>query len=169
MGLMVNSRSISDSQTGIQDGYDDDAQTLVERYAHMAHTFERRPVDKLLRTADIAISSIGLAFLFPILLLLYILLRSSGGPGLYRGQRVGRAGNLFTMYKFRTLRPDAEVRLGPYLGSELTTLTVQETTTIGRLLRATKLDNTQLYNVLKGDMSLVGPQRVGLHFSNSYV
>jgi lipopolysaccharide/colanic/teichoic acid biosynthesis glycosyltransferase len=65
------------------------------------------------------------------------------------------------MYKFRTLRPDAEQRLAPYLGEELTQLTEHELTGAGRALRATKMDELpQLYNVLRGDMSLVGPRPI---------
>ena len=65
------------------------------------------------------------------------------------------------MYKFRTLAPDAERRLGPYLGSELTVLTEAEVTSVGRVLRATHLDEIpQLWNVIRGDMSIVGPRPI---------
>jgi lipopolysaccharide/colanic/teichoic acid biosynthesis glycosyltransferase len=86
---------------------------------------------------------------------------SSGRPVLYRGARVGRAGRLFLMFKFRTLKPDAETRLGPYLGEELSRRTEEEVTRIGRLLRAVHLDETpQLWNVLRGDMAVVGPRPI---------
>jgi lipopolysaccharide/colanic/teichoic acid biosynthesis glycosyltransferase len=63
--------------------------------------------------------------------------------------------------KFRTLRPDAETRLGPYLGPELTARTAGETTGLGRVLRAAHLDELpQLWNVLRGDMSFVGPRPI---------
>ncbi len=88
-------------------------------------------------------------------------LTSPRGPVLYRGWRVGRGGHLFQMLKFRTLAPDAEQRLGPFLGPELTQLTQNEVTRFGRLLRASKLDELpQLLNVLRGDMSLVGPRPI---------
>jgi lipopolysaccharide/colanic/teichoic acid biosynthesis glycosyltransferase len=65
------------------------------------------------------------------------------------------------MYKFRTLRPDAESRLGPYLGDELTRLTQSEVTLVGRVLRFTHFDELpQLWNVLRGDMSVVGPRPI---------
>jgi lipopolysaccharide/colanic/teichoic acid biosynthesis glycosyltransferase len=86
---------------------------------------------------------------------------SSGRPVLYRGARVGRAGQLFWMYKFRTLAPDAESRLGPYLGEELSRRTEEEVTRIGRTLRAIHLDEVpQLWNVLRGDMAVVGPRPI---------
>jgi lipopolysaccharide/colanic/teichoic acid biosynthesis glycosyltransferase len=65
------------------------------------------------------------------------------------------------MYKFRTLEPDAETRLGPYLGEELSRRTEAETTRIGKLLRATHLDEVpQLWNVLRGEMAIVGPRPI---------
>jgi lipopolysaccharide/colanic/teichoic acid biosynthesis glycosyltransferase len=80
---------------------------------------------------------------------------------LYRGQRVGRFGTTFTMYKFRTLKLGAEQRLGSRLGEELTRLTEAELTRIGIVLRRSKLDELpQLWNVLAGHMSLVGPRPI---------
>jgi lipopolysaccharide/colanic/teichoic acid biosynthesis glycosyltransferase len=65
------------------------------------------------------------------------------------------------MYKFRTLTPDAETRLGPYLGNTLSKLTEDEVTSIGRVLRASQLDELpQLWNVLRGEMSIVGPRPI---------
>jgi lipopolysaccharide/colanic/teichoic acid biosynthesis glycosyltransferase len=135
--------------------------TLVERYEHMAHTFERRPVDLALRLLDIAIAGTILALSTPVMAVAAVLVRLTGSPVLYRGRRVGLAGTVFTMYKFRTLRADSETRLGPYLGAELTQLTRNEQTRIGRVLRATKVDELpQLWNVVRGDMSLVGPRPI---------
>jgi lipopolysaccharide/colanic/teichoic acid biosynthesis glycosyltransferase len=69
------------------------------------------------------------------------------------------------MLKFRTLAPDAEERLGPFLGPELTQLTESEVSRIGRALRASRLDELpQLYNVLRGEMSLVGPRPIRPRF-----
>jgi lipopolysaccharide/colanic/teichoic acid biosynthesis glycosyltransferase len=85
----------------------------------------------------------------------------SGRPILYRGARVGRAGELFWMYKFRTLKPDAEERLGPYYGEELSRRTEEERTRVGGILRSTHLDEVpQLWNVLRGDMAIVGPRPI---------
>jgi lipopolysaccharide/colanic/teichoic acid biosynthesis glycosyltransferase len=135
--------------------------TLVERYAHMAHTYERRPVDTALRVLDVVLATAILVLVSPLLGVAALAVRCSGKPILYRGRRVGRAGRVFTMYKLRTLRPDSEVRLGPYLGAELTALTLGEQTRVGRRLRAWKIDELpQLYNVVRGDMSLVGPRPI---------
>lgn len=135
---------------------------IAERYARMAHTFERRPVDVVLRGCDIVLASAALVLLSPVMLAVALAVLASGGrPVLYSGLRVGQAGRSFTMRKFRTLAPDAERRLGPYLGAELTHMTASEVTAVGRVLRATKLDELpQLYNVLRGDMSIVGPRPI---------
>ena len=137
--------------------------SLVEQYAAMAHAFEPRGVDHALRLLDILIAGSLALITAPLWLLIAVALKlgSPRQPILYRGWRVGRGGHLFQMLKFRTLAPDAEQRLGPYLGPHLTQLTQGELARLGRLLRASKLDELpQLYNVLKGDMSLVGPRPI---------
>jgi lipopolysaccharide/colanic/teichoic acid biosynthesis glycosyltransferase len=84
---------------------------------------------------------------------------------LYHGERVGRGAHFFIMLKFRTLRRDAETRLGPYLGEELVRLTQAEYTRIGRWLKVSQLDEIpQLWNVLRGDMSFVGPRPIRARF-----
>jgi lipopolysaccharide/colanic/teichoic acid biosynthesis glycosyltransferase len=136
---------------------------LVERYAAMAHAFEPRAVDHVLRLLDIAIAALAGAVAAPVALVIAVLLKltSPRGPVLYRGWRVGRGGHLFQMLKFRTLAPDAEQRLGPFLGPELTQLTQNEVTPFGRVLRASRLDELpQLLNVLAGEMSVVGPRPI---------
>src|SRR3954468_10548843 len=128
-------------------------ESLVARYARMAHDFEPRFVDRVLRALDVVLAAAGMTVLAPVLALAALGVLASGRPLLYRGARVGRAGRVFSMYKLRTLRPGAETRLAPYLGEELTVLTEGEVTRVGRLLRAFKLDELpQLYNVLRGDM-----------------
>jgi len=128
----------------------------------MAHAYEGRPIDVVLRGLDLVIAGGILLVLSPLLALVSLgILIASGRPVLYRGKRVGRAGTVFTMYKFRTLVPDAETRLGPFLEQELVRRTEAEVTTIGRALRATHLDEIpQLWNVIQGDMSMVGPRPV---------
>jgi lipopolysaccharide/colanic/teichoic acid biosynthesis glycosyltransferase len=90
---------------------------------------------------------------------------TSGRPIFYRGERVGRGGSVFTMTKFRTLRTGAESRLGHHLGPALVERTEAEVTGMGRWLRATQLDEIpQFWNVVKGDMSLVGPRPIRPRF-----
>ena len=136
--------------------------TLAERYAQMAHEYEGRPVDGVLRALDVAIAGGALVAGSPVIAAIAAAVRAtSGKPVLYRGRRVGRAGVVYTMYKFRTLRPDAEQRLGPYLGPTLSRMTEDEVTGIGRVLRASQLDELpQLWNVVRGDMSIVGPRPI---------
>jgi len=138
------------------------SQSLAQRYGELAHTFEPRPVDAVLRGFDIVISFLILLVFSPLLLVLALaVLLTSGRPILYQGARVGRAGRTFHMYKLRTLRPDAEARLGPYQATELDRRTLDELTRLGALLRASQLDELpQLWNVLCGDMSIVGPRPV---------
>jgi lipopolysaccharide/colanic/teichoic acid biosynthesis glycosyltransferase len=138
-------------------------ESLVEQYAAMAHAFEPRLVDHVLRLLDVAIAGAAAVILAPLAFVIAVVLKltSPRGPVLYRGWRVGRGGHLFQMLKFRTLAPDAENRLGPFLGPELTQLTRNEVTPVGRVLRASRLDELpQLLNVLTGDMSLVGPRPI---------
>lgn len=140
-----------------------EGESLAERYSRMAHEgYEPLPVDPVLRALDVVISAAALGVLSPLMALIGIAVRrDSEGPALYRGLRVGREGRVFTMFKFRTLSSDAELRLGPYLGAELTRLTQHEVTRVGRVLRASHLDELpQLINVLAGDMSVVGPRPI---------
>ncbi len=138
-----------------------DAGSLVERYAAEALEFQPRAVDSLLRAVDVVLAASALVATAPVLVVCAIAVRTSGQPVLYRGERVGRFGEKFTMYKFRTLKLDAEQRLGSRLGEDLTRLTESELTRIGVKLRRSKLDELpQLWNVIAGDMSLVGPRPI---------
>src|SRR5581483_1185652 len=115
-----------------------------------------------LRALDVVLSALFLLAALPVSLVLVLAIAAtSGRPLLYRGERVGRSGHIFTMYKFRTLKSDAEQRLGPYLGEELVRRTQDEFTPLGKWLKATQLDEIpQFINVLRGDMSLVGPRPI---------
>src|SRR3954463_13937277 len=137
-------------------------ETLLERYARMSHTFEPRPVDRVLRVLDVVLAAVGLVVTSPLMAPCALAVRLSGSRGvLYRGARVGQRGEIFTMVKFRTLKPQAESRIGSFYGEELTRLTASEQTRVGRILRASKLDELpQLWNVLRGDMSIVGPRPI---------
>jgi lipopolysaccharide/colanic/teichoic acid biosynthesis glycosyltransferase len=107
------------------------------------------------RALDLLISVWGLLLLSPLLLLLALWIKlDSRGPILYRGQRVGKDGRPFIMYKFRTMVLGAERR-----GPAVTYKDDPRITSAGRFLRQTKLDELpQLLNVLRGEMSLVGPR-----------
>jgi exopolysaccharide biosynthesis polyprenyl glycosylphosphotransferase len=118
------------------------------------------------RTLDIFISSVALLLLSPLLLLLALLIRlTSPGPILYRQTRCGLAGRRFTLFKFRTmvanaqaLRVDLEA-LNEMDGPVFKITDDPRCTPLGRLLRKFSLDELpQLWNVLRGDMSLVGPR-----------
>jgi lipopolysaccharide/colanic/teichoic acid biosynthesis glycosyltransferase len=136
--------------------------TLVSGYRQLARETPARRRDALLRGLDVALSSVFLVVALPLALAIALVVLATGGrPILYRGERVGRGGHVFTMLKFRTLRLGAEGRLGPYLGEELVRRTQSEFTPIGRWLKATQLDEIpQFWNVLRGDMSLVGPRPI---------
>jgi lipopolysaccharide/colanic/teichoic acid biosynthesis glycosyltransferase len=138
-----------------------EGESLAERYAAMAHAYEPRRVDRALRAIDILIAATVLVITSPLLLLFAIAVRLTGRPVFYRGARVGHAGRVYRMYKFRTLAPDAESRLGPFYGPELSKKTREEQSRLGRVMRVTQLDELpQLFNVLKGDMSIVGPRPI---------
>jgi lipopolysaccharide/colanic/teichoic acid biosynthesis glycosyltransferase len=138
------------------------ADAALEELIALAGGGEPRPVDRVLRALDVLISASILLVLAPLLALIAVAIAlSSGRPVFYHGARVGRAGALFRMYKFRTLKPDAEERLGPYLGEELSRRTEEEVTRVGRVLRKVHLDEVpQLWNVLRGEMAVVGPRPI---------
>ena len=107
------------------------------------------------RILDITISLIGLIVLAPIFAVIAILIKlDSPGPVFFKGKRVGQYGKTFYILKFRSMIPDA-----PRRGAAITCKDDPRITGIGRLLRKTKLDELpSLVNVLKGEMSLVGPR-----------
>ena len=107
------------------------------------------------RVFDFVLSGLGLLFLSPVLLMIaFLVRRSSPGPALYKQTRLGLDGREFKIYKFRTMPVDAE-RDGPKWGTQED----PRSTPVGRFLRRWNLDELpQLWNVLRGDMSLVGPR-----------
>lgn len=107
------------------------------------------------RCLDLVLSAIGLVVLGPILVVLAVWIKvGSRGPVFYRGERVGRYGRRFRIFKFRTMVTDAEK-----LGGASTPEDDPRVTGAGRFLRKYKLDELpQLLNVIAGDMSLVGPR-----------
>jgi len=107
------------------------------------------------RLYDVFFATLGLIVLSPVLLLLALILKlSDRGPIFYRQRRIGQFGIPFFIWKFRTMVPNADTR-----GPSVTSNDDPRITTLGRLLRRTKLDELpQLWNVLRGEMSLVGPR-----------
>jgi lipopolysaccharide/colanic/teichoic acid biosynthesis glycosyltransferase len=106
------------------------------------------------RLFDLVCATIGLIVFFPFMVLVALVVAvSSPGPIFFRQKRMGRWGTLFTIYKFRTMVADAEI--GPCITVQGDT----RITRVGRLLRKFKLDELpQFVNVIKGDMSLIGPR-----------
>ena len=115
-----------------------------------------RTVEFLMRLLDVVGSVAILACAFPVMLGTAVLVKlTSRGPVLYRQERVGKNGRIFGLYKFRTMIDDAERHLGPVWASK----DDDRITPLGRILRRTRLDELpQLYNILCGHMSLVGPR-----------
>src|SRR5215208_3628625 len=145
---------------------DHPSESFVARFEALAGTSTKRRVDLELRILDVLFALVFGLLALPLALLIGVaVVVTSGLPVLYRGERVGRGGRIFTINKFRTLRRDAESRLGPYLGEELVHRTELEYTRVGRWLKATQLDELpQLWNVLRGDMSFVGPRPIRPRF-----
>lgn len=121
------------------------------------------------RFLDIILVLLAAPFLLPLVLAMGSLIRRDGGPAFYTQDRIGLDGRLFRIYKLRTMVVDADARLAAHLAADRALRAEWEenqklkadprVTAIGRLLRKTSLDELpQLWNVLKGDMSLVGPR-----------
>jgi len=107
------------------------------------------------RLMDVVFSLVGLLVLSPLMLLIAVLMKqSSPGPVLYAGTRIGRFGKPFRLFKFRTMVVNADKIGGPSTADD-----DPRVTRVGRVLRRYKLDEIpQLINVLKGEMSFVGPR-----------
>lgn len=112
-------------------------------------------MDAAKRICDLTFALLGLIFLLPLFALIAIAIKlDSPGTIFFRGKRVGKDGAIFYIYKFRTMIADAAQR-----GPGITTGDDWRITRVGRFLRRTKLDELpQLLNVVKGEMSLVGPR-----------
>lgn len=121
---------------------------------------ERRPYDSLKRVLDVVFSGLGLVVSAPLqLATAAVVLVAHGWPVLFRQPRPGRDGVVFELVKFRTMRhPDA---------THVTD--AERLTKVGRVLRSTSLDELPtLWNVLKGDMTLVGPRPLRVHYLSRY-
>ena len=117
------------------------------------------------RFLDIAFSLVGLLLLLPVMLLVAVAVRLDGpGPVFFRQERVGRGGEIFRIWKFRTMEPQAESQ-----GPSITVAGDRRVTRVGRWLRRWKLDELpQLMNVFAGSMSLVGPRPEVARFVTLY-
>lgn len=113
------------------------------------------------RIMDLSISTIALIILLPFLLIIAISIKlSSPGAVFFKQERIGKSGKPFMIYKFRTMVKDAEAN-----GPQLSSAHDARVTKIGRWLRKTRMDELpQFFNVIKGDMSLVGPRPERAHF-----
>ena len=108
------------------------------------------------RTMDLVVSVLGILITFPLMLLIALWIKlESPGKIFYPQERMGLDGRKFKMFKFRSMRQDAEMRTGPIWAGRSDT----RRTRIGKFLRKTSMDELpQLFNVLKGEMSMVGPR-----------
>jgi exopolysaccharide biosynthesis polyprenyl glycosylphosphotransferase len=123
-------------------------------FMSILHLYRRPYSEMTKRVFDLVVASAVLAIVWPLLPFVALLVRLTGGPVIFRQVRLGEAGKPFTIYKFRTMTRDAE-RDGAVWASEQD----PRITDIGRFMRKTRLDELpQLWNVLKGDMSFVGPR-----------
>ena len=118
------------------------------------------------RAIDVLLSSLGIIFLWPVFLIIAFLIKlSSPGPAIFKQKRVGKNGKTFTFYKFRTMVKNAEKLKGGILhlneanGPVFKIRNDPRYTKLGKFLSHTGLDELpQLFNILKGEMSLVGPR-----------
>jgi lipopolysaccharide/colanic/teichoic acid biosynthesis glycosyltransferase len=117
------------------------------------------------RALDVLVSMLLLVLLSPVLIVLGVLVRlTSPGPAVFRQERMGRGFRPFFIYKFRTM-----VREAPRLGGPITFGEDARITRLGKILRKTKMDELpQLLNVLKGEMSLVGPRPEVRHYVEQF-
>ncbi len=142
------------------------------RLPRLVGTVRRRALGNLLkRVLDVVVASVALLILSPLLIATVAAIGCSGDPVLYGHRRVGRNGKAFSCYKFRTMRPGSDAILAAHLAANpdaaeewRTTRKLKHdprVTRVGRLLRETSVDELpQIFNVLRGDMSCVGPRPI---------
>ena len=127
----------------------------------------RRKYWAIRRTQDVLLSAAALLVLWPVMLIvaLVVWIDSPGASPIFAQDRVGRDGKVFRFYKFRSMIPNAEAKLGDLLGQnemEGPAFKIKDDpriTRVGKFIRKTSLDELpQLWNILKGDMSIVGPR-----------
>lgn len=118
--------------------------------------FARKSFERFKRATDIYLSVLGLTFAVPVLFLFSLIIKlTSKGPVIYKQDRVGKNGEIFKIYKLRTMSVDAEKTTGAVWARA----NDPRITPVGRLLRKTHIDEIpQILNVIKGEMSIVGPR-----------
>lgn len=131
-------------------------------------TFKKKPVyDFFKRLFDILLSGFAILLLSPLFLVLWLWVRSDGGPGFYTQTRVGQNGKLFRIYKFRSMcvnadSPEMLEKLREFNEMDGPAFKIKEDpriTKVGKFIRRTSLDELpQLFNIFLGDMSIVGPR-----------
>jgi sugar transferase (PEP-CTERM system associated) len=122
-----------------------------------SHGFRKNAVVRVAkRLTDITVALIGFVLASVLMAIIAVAIRIvSPGPALFHQQRVGQNGKTFVLHKFRSMRPDAEALTGPVWASERDSRIFP----LGRFLRKTRLDELpQLWNILRGDLSFVGPR-----------
>lgn len=136
----------------------------TQRVSRMLLTLEQRVLKRCL---DVVVALAATIILLPIMIITAVAVKlDSPGPALYAQVRVGRNGKLFKVHKFRSMRQDAEAKSGPVLASE----NDPRITRLGRFIRATRLDELpQLFDVLAGNMSIVGPRPERPFFVEQFV
>ena len=122
----------------------------------MSATIPVAPIPVAKRLLDMSLSGVGLLLSSPLWALLAAAIKlEDGGPIFYGQERVGEGGRVFHAFKFRSMIPDAEARVGALQASRHD----PRVTRVGRLMRATAMDELpQLWNIFVGDMSFVGPR-----------
>jgi len=139
------------------------AEAMRPSYLIFNQGFEMHPLAAVTkRLVDFALALVGILLTWPAMLAVAIAVRlDSAGPVLFRQERTGQGGRSFTLCKFRSMRADAEKHSGPVWAAE----DDPRVTRVGRVIRKTRLDELpQLFNVLAGSMSLVGPRPERPHF-----
>lgn len=152
-------QKLSEGETPVED-------QVVNVIAKARETFLSSWRASMKRTVDIVISLIGVAITAPLFALIAIAIRlESNGPVIYSQIRVGKRGKAFKIYKFRSMREDAETKTGPVWATKKDS----RITKVGHFLRTSHLDELpQFFNVLSGEMSLVGPRPERPHFVRQF-
>jgi lipopolysaccharide/colanic/teichoic acid biosynthesis glycosyltransferase len=166
-GLEKAFASITIAETGINRPSPDPTSNRMALLEGSLALPEHKPVQwQLKRLIDVVCSLMGIVALSPLLLIVALAIRlESKGPIIYKQRRVGYKGRLFNMYKFRSMREDADTMLEQLLAKNETNSGMfklfndPRVTKVGKFIRKYSIDELpQLFNVIKGDMSLVGPR-----------